>query len=203
MPLPWEGHIFSIDIQKSIFLKSGSMVAGANKVFCGTENGVCELTKDTVYVHPSAKQCNWTPASSSPFKYVSTYTSSVLWLESSDFTYGQGMYYLSWTFTGTADHYRDLYLGVTGGEKYYSYLSYTNLGIVAENNGSGYIMVPILVIRTGSMISVSVFGDPVKSSQSDYDYTFPAAALSICTRTNSSMDPGASSNTIKMYYLQF
>lgn len=39
------------------------MVAGANKVFCGTENGVCELTKDTVYVHPSAKQCSWTPGS--------------------------------------------------------------------------------------------------------------------------------------------
>lgn len=189
--------------KKLDFLKTGLMVAGATKVFCGTENGVCELTKDTVYVHPSDKQCSWTPDSSSPFKYVRTYTSSILWLESGDFTYGQGMYYLSWTFTGAADYYQDLYLGATGGEKYYSYLTYHDLGTVAENNGSGYIMVPVCAVRTGSQVSVNIFNDPIESSQSGYGYSFPAATLSICTMTNNDMKPGASNNTIKMYYLQF
>ena len=180
------------------------MVAGANKVFCGTENGVCELTKDTVYVHPSAKQCSWVPDSSSPFKYVSTYTSSILWLESSDFTYGQGMYYLSWAFTGTTDSYHNLYLGIGAGGKYYTYITYKTQFRVAESGtASGYIIVPLLIIRTGNYITANVFGDTVKSSQSDYTYNYPAVALSICSRTNNSLDPGASSNTIKIYYLQF
>ena len=180
------------------------MVAGTNKVFCGTENGVCELTKDTVYVHPTAKQCNWTPTSSSPFKYVSTYTSSILWLESSDFTYGQGMYYLSWTFTGTANSYNNLYLGIGAGEKYYSYIHYTEQYIVADfGTAPGYIIVPLLIIRTGSTITANVFGNTVESNQSDYTYNYPAVTLSICTSTNNSLDPSAADNTIKMYYLQF
>ena len=190
--------------EKLGLLNPGSMVAGANKVFCGTENGVCELTKDTVYVHPSAKQCSWTPASSSPFKYVSTYTSSILWLESSDFTYGQGMYYLSWVFTGTTDSYRNLYLGVGAGTKYFSYINYTTQFIVADfGTASGYIIVPLLIIRTGNYITANVFGDTVESTQSNYTYKYPAVSLSICSQTNNSLGPGASSNTIKMYYLQF
>lgn len=82
------------------------MVAGANKVFCGTENGVCELTKDTVYVHPSAKQCSWTPSSTgSPFTQVATFGSG----EYINFTISNitnvGMYYLHWRFNLASTKY--------------------------------------------------------------------------------------------------
>ena len=83
--------------QKSIFLKSASMVAGANKVFCGTENGVCELTKDTVYVHPSAKQCSWTPEANSSFVPVASFgRNEAIYLKSAVFSKGAGMYCLVW-----------------------------------------------------------------------------------------------------------
>lgn len=65
-----------LGIQKSVFLKTGLVVAGTSKVFCGTENGVCELTKDTVYVHPSDKQCSWEPINVSPFMLLQTGTAS-------------------------------------------------------------------------------------------------------------------------------
>ena len=114
------------------------------------------------------------------------------------------MYYLSWAFTGTTDSYHNLYLGIGAGEKYYSYINYTTQFIVADfGTASGYILVPLLIIRTENYITANVFGDTVKSNKSDYTYNYPAVALSICSRTNNSLDPGASSNTIKMYYLQF
>lgn len=70
------------------------MVAGANKVFCGTENGVCELTKDTVYVHPSAKQCNWTPGST-PIKTRTLSSSSKLLCVSDDLPMSNTLYKLT------------------------------------------------------------------------------------------------------------
>lgn len=39
----WEGYIFSIDIQKSIFLKSASLVTGLTKVWAGVNDTVTEL----------------------------------------------------------------------------------------------------------------------------------------------------------------
>lgn len=82
------------------------MVAGANKVFCGTENGVCELTKDTVYVHPSDKQCSWTPSSTgSPFTRVASFSSG----QEVKFTLSNitstGMYYLQWALQLTSSKY--------------------------------------------------------------------------------------------------
>lgn len=73
------------------------MVAGANKVFCGTENGVCELTKDTVYVHPSAKQCSWVPEANSSFVPVASFgRNEAIYLKSAVFSKGAGMYCLVW-----------------------------------------------------------------------------------------------------------
>ena len=73
------------------------MVAGANKVFCGTQNGVCELTKDTVYVHPAAKQCSWTPEANSSFVKVASFgRGQNIVLNSTLFSRGTGMYYLVW-----------------------------------------------------------------------------------------------------------
>lgn len=86
------------------------MVAGANKVFCGTENGVCELTKDTVYVHPSAKQCTWTPGST-PINSRTLSSSSTLLLTSSDLPMSDTLYKLTIKlvsldgyYNGTADY---------------------------------------------------------------------------------------------------
>ena len=70
------------------------MVAGANKVFCGTENGVCELTKDTVYVHPSTKQCSWTPGST-PIKTRTLSSSSTLLCVSDDLPMSNTLYKLT------------------------------------------------------------------------------------------------------------
>lgn len=70
------------------------MVSGANKVFCGTENGVCELTKDTVYVHPSTKQCSWTPGST-PIKTRTLSPSSTLLCTSDDLPMSDTLYKLT------------------------------------------------------------------------------------------------------------
>ena len=97
--------------EKLDFLKTGSMVAGANKVFCGTENGVCELTKDTVYVHPSAKQCSWTPSVGfvDLFKEVcSKSTSYNCTLTVSDFgesSIGGGLFMIYWNVNVTGSVY--------------------------------------------------------------------------------------------------
>lgn len=82
--------------QKPVFLKSGQVISGLNKVFCGTENGVCELTKDTIYTHPTDKQCSWT---SNVFTEITTYSSGSNIIFTSDtFSKGLGMYYLVWSF---------------------------------------------------------------------------------------------------------
>lgn len=108
------------------------MVAGVNKVFCGTENGVCELTKDTVYVHPSAKQCSWTPSSTgSPFTQVATFGSG----ENIKFTLSNitrlGMYFLRWRFQLTSNRYGDnvlsAYMLTDSGNSYKCYIHTTGI----------------------------------------------------------------------------
>lgn len=154
-------------------------------MFCGTENGVCELTKDTVYTHPTSKQCNWT---SSMFTKVATYSSGSysITFTGDTFSKGLGMYYLVWTFTlnsspsssinaltVTADDYRNsiheiggnnntntrklaIWVNVSWSNAYgYFSIIVDGTGVVCSNSGQTAYKNAILSILYGSVSTVS------------------------------------------------
>ena len=136
------------------------MVAGANKVFCGTENGVCELTKDTVYVHPSTKQCSWTPEANSSFVRIASFDSNQsIVLNSTLFSKGIGMYFLMWRVSVSSTYgYAELAATVE-----YGYHSVHTIG-----KGSATYTVAAWINNTynsGSSFSVTIDNELITSSK--------------------------------------
>ena len=141
------------------------MVAGANKVFCGTENGVCELTKDTVYVHPSAKQCSWTPEANSSFVPVASFgRNESIYLNSALFSKGTGMYFLVW-HVSISSLYAAAQLAATVEYGYYS------IHDVSKQSGTHTIGVWINTTYNSGVISVVVDGTLIKSDRSNISST--------------------------------
>lgn len=145
------------------------MVAGANKVFCGTENGVCELTKDTVYVHPSAKQCSWSPNVGfvDLFKEVCSKTTTYrCTLTASDFGEGSGgggLYMIYWNVSVTGNVYCWGYCGERAG--------YQEV-CVATSGSQNYIYQFIYVSRVDTVIRASIIPGTWVVSQDSKGYSY-------------------------------
>ena len=170
------------------------MVAGANKVFCGTENGVCELTKDTVYVHPSAKQCNWTPNMNSVFSPVITFGSG----EYIKFTLNNitsiGMYYLNWKFQLTSSDYGDNSLVARLGSSNSKYITIHGTSI-PNDIGSTVIITSWINVTYVSSYNFGMVVDGVELSTSISNKIFDSITLTI-GKVGSPYN-GNSYNTIK------
>lgn len=192
--------------EKLDFLKSGSMVAGTNKVFCGTENGVCELTKDTVYVHPSAKQCSWSPSVGfvDLFKEVCSKTTTYYCtLTARDFGEGSGggggLYMIYWNVSVRGSVYCWGYRG--DGSRYYE------VG-AATSGSSHYIYQFIYVSRVDTVIRASIIpGTWVRSTDNggySYDYS-PSITFTFLSSYNgilSTEEISDGSGTLKLYKLK-
>ena len=182
------------------------MVAGANKVFCGTQNGVCELTKDTVYVHPSAKQCSWTPSVGfvDLFKEVCSKTTSYYCtLTARDFGEdsggGGGLYMIYWNVSvrGRVDRWG--YRGEGSG--------YYEVG-AATSGSSNYIYQFIYVSRVDTVIRASIIpGKQVISIEDGvnlhvYSPSITFTFLNNYNDTLSTENITGGSGTLKLYKLR-
>lgn len=193
-------------VEKLDFLKSGSMVAGANKVFCGTENGVCELTKDTVYVHPSTKQCSWAPSVGfvDLFKEVCSKTTSYYCtLTARDFGEGSGggggLYMIYWNVSVRGSVYCWGYRGENTG--------YHEVG-AATSSSSHYIYQFIYVPRVDTVIWASIIpGTWVRSKDAggySHEYS-PSITFTFLSSGNSGVSTekiSDGSGTLKLYKLK-
>ena len=182
------------------------MVAGANKVFCGTENGVCELTKDTVYVHPSAKQCNWSPSVGfvDLFKEVCSKTTTYYCkLTASDFGEGSGgggLYMIYWNVSSVKGPVHCWGYGGDGSR-------YRGVG-AAKSGNQHYIYQFIYVSRVDTVICASIIpGTWVRSvDDGGQSYEFsPSITFAFLSNYNnilSTEDISGGSGTLKLYKLK-
>lgn len=179
------------------------MVAGANKVFCGTENGVCELTKDTVYVHPSAKQCSWTPSVGfvDLFKEVcsktTTYTCT---LTSSDFgeSTGGGLYMIYWNASVSGNVFCWGYCGERTGYQ----------ELCGTSSGQNYIYQFIYIPQISSVLRASIIPGTWVTSMDSKGYTYqysPTITFAFLSSYNGILtteDITGGSGTLKLYKLK-
>ena len=185
------------------------MVAGTNKVFCGTENGVCELTKDTVYVHPSAKQCSWTPSSgfSDLFEEVCTKTTSYSCvLRASDFneTPGGGLYLIYWNVyaTSSKSYLTTYYWGVR------TESLVERVGSAHEGQNYIYSLFYVSYVSSSYIYSSIIPGSTISSEDSKHYSTSYAESItfSLFQNYNGSLSASyfdsSSHGTLKLYKLK-